>query len=86
MIHAILADPVSLTLMGTLLGGLGGAGSAAASIFGPKPKAPTMPAAAPPVQQPMGEQTNNQSGGPSFLSAAAAPSALQLGSKSLLGQ
>ena len=47
-------DPVTLTMLGTLVGGLGAAGSrAACHIFGPKPSpAPTMPAAAPPVQAP----------------------------------
>jgi hypothetical protein len=83
-------DPVTLTMMGTLLGGLGGAGSAAMSIFGPKAKTPDMPAAAPPVQQPVGTPGGTSStasqGTPSFLAAAASPSALQLGSKSLLGQ
>ena len=80
-------DPVTLTMLGTIMGGLGGAGSAAASIFGPKPSAPKMPAAAPPVQAPVAPaSTQDQGQGPSFLAGAAAPSAMQLGSKSLLGQ
>jgi hypothetical protein len=81
-------DPITLTMMGTLLGGLGGAGSAAMNIFGPKPSAPKMPAAAPPVQQPNApaQDQGQGSGQPSFLAAAASPSAMQLGSKSLLGQ
>lgn len=81
-------DPITLAALGAIGGGLAGAGSAAASIFGPKPKAPGMPAAAPPVQSPTGSQTSNTgtTQGPSFLAAAASPSAMQLGSKSLLGQ
>ncbi len=81
-------DPITLAALGAIGGGLAGAGSAAASIFGPKPKAPGMPAAAPPVQSPVGSQTSNTgtTQGPSFLAAAASPSAMQLGSKSLLGQ
>ncbi len=81
------ADPITLALIGTGLGGLAGAGSAAYSIFGPKPKAPSMPAPAPPTQSPTGQPTAPTSGtGPSFLAAAAAPGQGQLGQKSLLGQ
>ncbi len=84
-------DPATLavlTAVGTLTAGAGGAAAAANSILGPKPKAPGMPAAAPPVQSPVGSQTSNTgtTQGPSFLAAAASPSAMQLGSKSLLGQ
>jgi hypothetical protein len=86
MIRTFLADPVTLTMMGTLLGGLGGIGGAANSIFGAKPAAPKMPAEAPPVQAPVAPASSQSNNSPSFLAAAANPSAMQLGSKSLLGQ
>jgi hypothetical protein len=77
-------DPVTLTAIGAIAGGLGGLGTAAASIFGPKPKAPTMPAPSPPASEPQSQSLSTPAGQPSFLAAAAAPSA---GSqKSLLGQ
>lgn len=84
-----MVDPISLTAIGTLIGGLAGAGSLAATALGPKPKTPSMPAAAPPVQNPIGSQTTNAQStqGPSFLAAAAAPAGNQTsGSRSLLGQ
>lgn len=81
------ADPLTIGLVTAGLGALGGVGTAAASIFGPKPKAPSMPAPAPPVQSPVGNQGTNAAGpNPSFLAAAAAPQTGQTGSKSLLGQ
>ena len=79
-------DPVTLTMLGTLVGGLGAAGGAASQIFGPKPGAPKMPDAAPPVQAPVAPASSQSNNSPSFLGAAASPSAMQLGSKSLLGQ
>lgn len=83
----IMADPLTLGLLTAGLGALGGVGTAAASIFGPKPKAPSMPTPAPPVQSPTGNQSTNATGpSPSFLAAAAAPSTAQTGNKSLLGQ
>lgn len=84
-------DPATLStlaLFGTIAGGAGGLATAANSIFGAKPAAPSMPAPAPPVQSPVGSQTGNMNpgAGPSFLAAAASPSGQQTGSKSLLGQ
>ena len=71
----------------TLIGLAMGAGGLASQLFGPKPGAPKMPDAAPPVQAPVAPAaTSGQGQGPSFLAGAAAPSAMQLGSKSLLGQ
>ena len=87
--ETVCFDPVTLTALGTILGGLGGAGAAAATIFGPKPKAPQMPTPAPPVQSPVGNQDTNATGqsGPSFLAAAAAPQSNNTAAqKSLLGQ
>ena len=86
MIPLTFADPVTLALIGTGIGGLAGAGSAAYSIFGPKPKAPSMPTPAPPAQSPTTGIQAPSTTGPSFLAAAAAPSQSQLGQKSLLGQ
>ena len=71
------------------IAGLIGAGSVAAQVFGPKPKAPSMPAPGQPAQTPTGSQTTaaTGAGGPSFLAAAAAPPSMgSLGQKSLLGQ
>ncbi len=88
-------DPATLStlaLFGTIAGGAGGVATAANALFGAKSSgaaaAPSMPAAAPPVQSPVGSQSgSSQAGpGPSFLAAAAAPSAQQTGTKSLLGQ
>ena len=73
----------------TGISGLLGAGSLAAQVFGPKPKAPTMPSPPPPATSPIGTPggTGRGPGGPSFLAAAAAPpSQSQQGGKSLLGQ
>ena len=73
----------------TAAGSLAAGGAAVAGALGNKPRTPTIPAQAPPVQNPIGSQTTNasQSQGPSFLAAAAAPNVNQLsGSKSLLGQ
>lgn len=79
-----MADPLTLSLIGLGLGGLGGA----ASLFSPKPSAPTLPPMAPPVQPPVGDQSTNKTpAGPSFLAAAAAPQTNQTaGQKTLLGQ
>ena len=79
-------DPASLAAIGLLVGGLGGAATAATSIFGPKPTAPSMPAPAPPIQSPTGSpNANSQTGpGPSFLAAAATPQQ-PAQQKSLLG-
>ena len=87
-IPLLLADPISLTAIGSLIGGLAGAGGLAASVFGPKPKGPTMPSQPAPSQEPVGTpSTNKAAGAPSFLAAAAAPpSQAQVGGKSLLGQ
>lgn len=87
MIHLILAiDPLTISLIGLGLG----AASGAASLFGGSsaPAAPTIPAAAPPVQPPVGDQSTNKSAqAPSFLAAAATPTQNQSsGAKSLLGQ
>ena len=84
MIPLHYAEPATLTAIGLLAGGIGGLGTAAASIFGPKPKAPSMPSPAPPASQPQGQQISTPAGQPSFLAAAAAPAAGQ--QKSLLGQ
>ena len=74
-------DPVTLTTLAMTAGGM------AMSLFN-KPSAAKMPAAAPPVQQPNAptQDQGQGSGQPSFLAAAASPSAMQLGSKRLLGQ
>lgn len=84
-------DPATLStlaLFGTIAGGAGGLATAANSLFGAKPAAPSMPAQAPPVQSPLGSQTGSQGqgAGPSFLAAAAAPSGQHTGTGSLLGQ
>lgn len=84
-----MADPVSLALLGGAAAGLfGGGASALSSALGPKPTSPTLPPAAPPVQQPSGSQTSNApQQTPSFLAAAAMPQGNQAaGAKSLLGQ
>jgi hypothetical protein len=75
-------DPITLVSLAI------GAGGLASQLFGPKPGTPKIPDAAPPVQQPVAPAaaSNQGSNGPSFLAGAAAPSAMQLGSKSLLGQ
>ncbi len=88
IIHPVFADPITLTAIGTGLAGLAGAGTLAATLFAPKPKAPTAPTPAPPVLSPTGTQTSNApQQGPSFLAAAVTPNTNQLsGSKTLLGQ
>ena len=80
-------DPLTLLTAATTAMGVGGRAN---SLFN-KPSAPKMPAPAAPIQSPMGGPENNTQNtqgqsGPSFLSAAAAPSSTQLGAKSLLGQ
>jgi hypothetical protein len=58
------------------------------AAFGPKPKAPQMPGAPPPVQAPTGDPSNGTNPtNPSFLAASASPSAGSTAAgKSLLGQ
>lgn len=85
-----LFDPATLTALGTvatIIGGGAAAAGAATSIFGAKPKAPSLPGAPPPSQSPTGTpNTNAPNGvGPSFLAAAASPTAGQTGGKSFLG-
>ena len=82
-----MTDPMTIMAAGSALTGVLG-------LVGNKSPSTnvTMPAAAPPVQSPVGSQTSatsnsSGSGTPSFLSAAAAPQANQMsGGKSLLGQ
>lgn len=84
-----LCDPVTLTAIGLGLTGAASAAGTAASLLGPKPKAPQTPVTPPspaPIQQPVGQQQQSQAGAPSFLAAAAAPVAQQRGTKTLLGQ
>lgn len=84
-----MADPITLALIGSGIGTLLGGGAAVASALGPKPSAPQMPTAAPPIQNPVGDQSTNKANPqtPSFLAAAATPAAnQQSGAKTLLGQ
>jgi hypothetical protein len=81
------------TAIGAGVEGAAALGGAAGLSALDKPKSqaplPSLPPAAPPIQSPVGSQTSNiQSGvGPSFLAAAATPSAGQTtGQRSLLGQ
>lgn len=82
----VLADPITLTALGAAAGGLAGIGGLATQLFAGKPAAPTAPAPAAPVQSPVGSPNTNANAGPSFLAAAAAPTAGQTSNKSLLGQ
>lgn len=79
-----MADPI--TLLGLGLAASGAAG-AIGSLTAPKPPPISMPAQAPPVQQPQGSASTYKGGQPSFLSAAAAtPQQQNTASKTLLGQ
>ena len=83
-----MVDPITLTAIGTALGGAAGVGSLAMSIAD-KPKTPNIPPAAPPIQNPVGTQTSNapSGNGPSFLAGAVTPQQGQTaGGRSLLGQ
>lgn len=83
-----MADPITLALIGTAVGGLAGGVGTILNAGKSGPSAPGMPSPAPPVQNPVGSPTGNTSNGPgpSFLAAAAPPAAGSLGQKSLLGQ
>lgn len=86
MIPLVLADPLTLTAIGTGVSALIGGGSLINSIVN-APKAPTAPSAPPPAQSPNGTPNTNKGNAPSFLSsAAAAPGQESQGGKTLLGQ
>lgn len=77
-------------LIGPLIGLVGSAVGAGASLLAPKPKAPPVPltpVTPAPIQQPQGNPaTNAPQGQPSFLAAAAAPQQSNVPGKTLLGQ
>lgn len=83
-----MTDPATMMALGTIGGSLLGAVMSGRSA---QPTDITLPTPAPPVQSPTGTQSStgaqaNTTQGPSFLAAAAAPTAGQLGNKTLLGQ
>ena len=96
-----MADPVTLTALGTAAAGAGALGSLGLGIFGGKggsttPPAPTAaPPPAPPIQQPSGTPggaaaaagaTGPGTSSPSFVGSSSLPQQQGYGTKTLLGQ